>query len=73
LYVTDIDECNELNVTCADGAVCVNTQGSYQCTCKGGYEEVNGECTGMSYLSNNLGKTARGRGCTAAAFHGDNG
>lgn len=34
----DIDECTVGNVTCGANASCVNTPGSYHCTCNAGYE-----------------------------------
>ena len=36
LCAQDIDEC-EKNGTCYNGASCINTNGSYQCLCNGGY------------------------------------
>ena len=35
LLLIDIDECAAGNVRCAHG--CTNTDGSFQCTCRGGY------------------------------------
>uniref|UniRef100_A0A3Q0R509 C-type lectin domain-containing protein n=1 Tax=Amphilophus citrinellus TaxID=61819 RepID=A0A3Q0R509_AMPCI len=38
---TDINECQ--SQACKDG-ICINTQGSYTCACKSGYEMVDGGC-----------------------------
>ena len=35
-YFTDINECLTNNAGCSD--ICVNTDGSYQCTCGSGFE-----------------------------------
>ena len=36
--ISDIDECDKGTQTCGFNAVCNNTKGSYDCTCKLGYE-----------------------------------
>ena len=52
LYVifTDVDECEFielLHILCGSNADCVNTPGSYDCTCLDGYAlDVNGFCMG---------------------------
>ena len=40
---TDINECAE-GEPCGDGARCLNQPGSYDCSCKAGYEDQAGEC-----------------------------
>ena len=44
----DINECNTNNGGCDHN--CINTQGSYQCQCRVGYETNNNgiNCTGMT-------------------------
>ena len=50
--VVDIDECTEnKNTTCTDNAkACVNSAGSFKCTCLDGFEFKNGACTGITPL-----------------------
>ena len=37
--LTDIDECSEPStVMCSSNANCVNTEGSFMCVCKDGFE-----------------------------------
>ena len=43
---SDIDECAAETNPCGVDAVCTNTLGSYQCSCSGGFEAVNGVCVG---------------------------
>ena len=47
--ITDIDECenNDLH-NCHKDASCTNTDGSFNCSCNGGYSESGTECTGKS-------------------------
>lgn len=40
----DIDECSTGMASCFHGATCVNTIGSFKCSCGQGYKEVNGVC-----------------------------
>ena len=44
--ISDIDECEEGTYNCSSNAVCNNTKGSYNCTCKPGYEGDGNHCTG---------------------------
>ncbi|KAM7452440.1 hypothetical protein ABFA07_000115 [Porites harrisoni] len=41
----DINECKEGTHNCSSNAVCNNTKGSYNCTCKPGYEGDGNNCT----------------------------
>ncbi|XP_073241348.1 uncharacterized protein [Porites lutea] len=41
----DINECKEGTHNCSSNAVCNNTKGSYNCTCKPGYEGNGNNCT----------------------------
>ena len=45
----DIDECRNKSHTCDVNAVCSNTQGSYNCTCKPGYSGDGKKCIGIQY------------------------
>lgn len=47
--ISDIDECDKGTHSCNFNAVCNNTKGSYNCTCKPGYEEDGDNCTGIFF------------------------
>ena len=48
LTISDIDECSEGNFTCHPNATCINTQSSYNCQCKNGFEgDGKQNCTGI--------------------------
>ena len=50
--ISDINECKEGTHNCSSNAVCNNTKGSYNCTCKPGYEGDGNNCTGIiSFLT----------------------
>ena len=51
LNVADINECIEGTSDCSADAVCNNTKGSYNCTCKPGYSGDGRTCEGKSYQS----------------------
>ena len=44
--ISDIDECDKGTHNCSSNAVFNNTKGSYNRTCKPGYEEDGDNCTG---------------------------
>ena len=46
---SDIDECSSAN-ECHQNATCNNTKGSYNCTCKDGFEGNGKNCTGKTPL-----------------------
>ena len=46
VYSSDIDECDAANNSCHENAWCNNTQGSFTCSCKPGYEGDGYNCTG---------------------------
>ena len=44
---TDIDECRSEFHTCDSNAMCVNTNGSFECDCKDGFtSDGNNDCIG---------------------------
>ena len=45
-FFPDIDECNAATNSCHENAWCNNTQGSFNCFCKPGYDEDGHNCTG---------------------------
>ena len=47
--ISDINECGEAH-NCSSNAVCNNTKGSYNCTCKPGYEGDGNNCKGKLVL-----------------------
>ena len=47
-FVTDIDECVMDIHTCDTMATCMNTIGSFECTCNDGYEGDGFMCTGRT-------------------------
>ena len=47
--IWDINECKEGTHNCSSNAVCNNTKGSYNCTCKPGYEGGGNNCTGSFF------------------------
>ena len=44
--ILDIDECEEHTDNCSTDATCVNTIGSYNCTCNIGYSGDGFKCLG---------------------------
>lgn len=46
LTVADLDECSTHTHNCDVNADCINTVGSYSCTCKAGYSGDGQTCTG---------------------------
>lgn len=49
MYVIDIDECADSNQGCSEFALCLNTPGSYNCSCLDGYEGNGFICTGTGW------------------------
>ena len=49
----DIDECSTGMASCFHGATCVNTIGSYKCSCGPGYKPVNGICEDINECMRN--------------------
>ena len=47
LCPTDINECGDGTASCDVNAQCINTDGSYNCSCSSGYSGDGMTCTGM--------------------------
>jgi len=51
-HIVDIDECTENSGTCSKNAVsCVNSPGSFTCSCVSGFKFEAGTCTGITRIS----------------------
>jgi len=46
LFVLDVDECSSNSHSCDVNAVCSNTPGSHNCSCKAGFSGDGKSCTG---------------------------
>ena len=65
-WCLDINECSSANI-CHVNAICINTNGSYTCTCMEGYSGDGVECEGkeISPLHNLILKTSITSTCTS--------
>ena len=45
-YRSDIDECRFNSHNCSNNAICINTKGSFNCSCKPGYSGNGHSCAG---------------------------
>ena len=50
MYVSDIDKCAAGTYNCDANAECINTSGSYTCSCKTGYHGDGENCEGQSFI-----------------------
>ena len=50
LFISDVDECSLRTDQCGINADCLNTIGSYSCTCKVGFSGDGINCTGLTLL-----------------------
>ena len=50
-FIIDINECNNITYPCHANATCNNTNGSYICDCRKGYDGDGTNCTGMYLIS----------------------
>ena len=55
-FIPDIDECSSAN-ECHQNALCNNTKGSYNCTCKDGFEGDGKNCTGEILFKSTTAKS----------------
>ena len=54
LLLPDVDECNDDHDCDLANSMCVNTEGSYTCTCRPGYVQVEGnnmKCQGEQLVT----------------------
>ena len=47
-FPSDIDECSADSSPCDENADCTNSEGSYSCTCKQGFDGDGTICEGIS-------------------------
>lgn len=65
----DIDECSANRSICGTDKICHNTQGSFQCECRQGYQKVQDDCRGkyvIEIVCTN--KTVKKYMCTVILF-----
>ena len=48
--ISDINECEGITHNCSSNEICHNINGSYNCTCKPGYEGDGNHCTGENFF-----------------------
>ena len=51
IHILDINECEAKTHNCSANATCINTKGSFKCTCKPGYDGNGHNCTGKCLFS----------------------
>ena len=47
-FISDIDECSGDSSPCDENADCTNSDGSYSCTCKQGFDGDGDSCKGIT-------------------------
>ena len=45
-FISDLDECQMSTHNCSDNATCIDTEGSFNCSCKPGYRGNGYNCSG---------------------------
>ena len=50
-FISDSDECQMSTHNCSDNATCINTEGSFNCSCKPGYRGNGYNCSGACLQS----------------------
>ena len=53
-FISDVDECQISSHNCSDNATCINTEGSFNCSCKPGYIGNGYNCTGWCSVANSF-------------------
>ena len=53
MHSTDINECELETHTCSPNANCTDTDGSFNCTCREGFEGDGFNCTGTKHILHN--------------------
>jgi len=67
--IVDINECEETHVNCSQRALCTNTDGSYNCTCRSGFNGDGFTCIGdwRSCFYSETGRTRTPFVCTCTS------
>ena len=50
VYISDMNECVTLRVNCGSGGWCINTDGSYHCQCRSGWQVDGEKCIGKQHV-----------------------
>ena len=53
-FISDLDECQMSTHNCSDNATCINTEGSFNCSCKPGYRGNGYNCSGWCSVANSF-------------------
>lgn len=64
LFYADINECSSSTHNCSMNAICMDTDGSYYCTCNSGYIGDGFNCTSMSTVTHTPSSV-----CTLFSLH----
>ena len=49
-FKSDINECVADSYPCGSSSICINSDGSYRCTCELGCQGIDGSCIGLENL-----------------------
>ena len=55
-FFSEVDECQISTHNCSDNATCINTEGSFNCSCKPGYRGNGYNCSGRCLQVSSLSK-----------------
>lgn len=50
VYISDMNECVTSRVNCGSGGWCINTDGSYHCQCRSGWQVDGEKCIGKQHV-----------------------
>ena len=53
-FISDVDECQISSHNCSDNATCINTEGSFNCSCKPGYRGNGYNCSGWCSVASSF-------------------